>query len=202
MRAERSPQMRHRPQSRRAGRTRARACGCRAWPSAWRKARSCSLLLQSRGLNIWPGNDGYLFSALALAALFAPLLLLEGLGEIALPELLFWTAGAAAALASVGLYHHWRLQTGEQVHAGLGLIATTALALVIAQAWLRAGMRDRKFFAGYRACFDVTWTLAARLLVWAGVTACAWALVGSGISVMNWLRAHIPTSIPPSIRRC
>jgi Domain of unknown function (DUF4153) len=124
--------------------------------------------------------------------LFAPLLLLEGLGEIALPVLLFWTAGAAAALSSVGLYHHWRLQTGEQVHAGLGLIATTALALVIAQAWLRAGMRDRKFFAGYRACFDTTWTLAPRLLVWGCVVACAWAVIGSGNSVMNWLRAHHP----------
>jgi len=154
------------------------------------------LLLQSRALNQWPGNDGYLFSALALAGLFAPLLLLEGLGEIALPVLLLWTAIAAAALSSVGLYHHWRLQTGEQVHAGLGLIALAALVLVIAQAYLRAGMRDKKIVASYRSCSDVTWTLAARLLVWAAATGMAWALVGSGNSVMNWLRSHYPDFHP------
>lgn len=154
------------------------------------------LLLQSRALTHWPGNDGYLFSALALAGLFAPLLLLEGLGEIALPLLGLWTAIAAAALASVGLYHHWRLQTGEQVHAGLGLIALAALALVIAQVFLRAGMRDRKLIAGYRTLFDTTWTLAVRLLVWAAFTGIAWALVGSGNSLMNWLRAHYPDFHP------
>ena len=154
------------------------------------------LLLQSRTLNQWPGNDGYLFSALALAGLFAPLLLLEGLGEIALPALLLWTAIAAAALSSVGLYHHRRLQTGEQVHAGLGLIALAALALVIAQAWLRAGMRDRMIIASYRSCSDVTWTLAARLLVWAAMAGMAWALVGSGNSLVNWLRAHYPDFHP------
>ena len=60
------------------------------------------------------------------------------------------------------------MQTGEQVHAGLGLIALMALALVIAQTWLRAGVRDKKILAGYRTCFEVSWTLAARLLVWAG----------------------------------
>ena len=63
------------------------------------------------------------------------------------------------------------------MHAGLGLIALAALVLVIAQAWLRSGMRDKKFFAGYRTCFDVTWTLAARLLVWAAIAGLAWALV-------------------------
>ena len=76
------------------------------------------LLLQSRALNLWPGSDGYLFSALALAVLFAPLLLLEGLGDIALPVLLLWTAIAAAALSSVGLYHHWRCRPASRCMQG------------------------------------------------------------------------------------
>ena len=159
------------------------------------------LLLQSRSLDLWPGRDGYLFSALSLAGLLAPLLLLEGLGEIPIALLGLWTAIAAAALASLGLYHHWRIAGSDQVHAGLGLVALAALALVIIQAWLRAGVRDKKLIANYRTCFDVTWTLAARLVVWAIVAGAAWALVGSGNSLMNWLRAHYPdfhTVLDPS----
>ena len=57
----------------------------------------------------------------------------------------------------------------------MALIALIAIALVIAQAFLRAGVRDKKIIAGYRTCFDVTWTLAARLLVWAAITGTAWA---------------------------
>ena len=153
-------------------------------------------LTQSRALNLWPGNDGYLFAALSLAGLFAPLLLIEGLGDIPIALLALWTAIAATALGCLGLYHHWRIEDGDPSHAGMALIALLAIALVIAQALLRAGVRDRKILASYRSCFDVTWTLAARLLVWAAVTGTAWAVLGSGNSAMNWLRLHYPDFHP------
>jgi hypothetical protein len=153
-------------------------------------------LLQSRSLGQWPGSDGYIFAALSLALLFAPLLLLEGLGEIPLAVLGLWTAIAAAAIACMGLYHHWRIEDGDQAHAGLALVTLIALALVIAQAWLRAGVRDKTLLPSYRSCSDLAWTLGARLLVWATITACAWAFVGSGNSLVNWLRAHYPDFHP------
>jgi hypothetical protein len=153
-------------------------------------------LTQSRTLNLWPGNDGYLFAALSLAGLFAPLLLIEGLGDIPIALLALWTAIAATALGCLGLYHHWRIEDGDPSHAGMALIALIAIALVIAQALLRAGVRDRKILASYRSCFDVTWTLAARRLVWAAVTCTAWAVLGSGNSLMNWLRLHYPDFHP------
>jgi hypothetical protein len=66
---------------------------------------------------------------------------------------------------------------------------------VIAQAGLRDLSRDGNFPA-YATLFDVTWPLAARLFIWAVAIGAAWALLGSGNSLFNWLRAH---GIRPSI---
>jgi len=160
------------------------------------------LLLQLRAAGMWPGSDPYLFAALALAGIFAPLVFLEGLGEIPTPLLSLWTGIAAALLACLGLYHHWRIQGPEQAYAGLALAVLTALMLVTAQALLRAGVREGKLFPSYRGSFDTTWSLIARLLIWGIVTGTAWALVGSGNSLFNWLRAQYPMlrlSVEPSL---
>jgi hypothetical protein len=154
------------------------------------------LLIQSRAHGFWPGRDPYLFSALSLAGIFAPLVLLEGLGEIPVILLALWSGIVAAALASLGIYHHWRIQGPEQVHAGIALMVLTALMLVTAQALLRSWSKSGRMLAGYRITFDITWTLIARLLLWGAVTAIAWALVGSGNSLLNWLRAHDPAFHP------
>ncbi len=158
------------------------------------------LLVQARAEGLWPASDPYLFAALSLAGLFAPLLILEGLGDVPLPALLSWSGIAAALLASLGLYHHWRIQEPDQSHAGLALAATVAIALVIAQAWLRACMKDRRWRPAYTTLFDATWTLAARLFIWAVMTGGAWALVGSGNSLFNLLRSHgLRPRIEPSL---
>jgi hypothetical protein len=159
-------------------------------------------LMQSRDIGLWPGSDPYLYAAFSLALLFAPLVLLEGLGEIETRLLGLWTGTVACALASLGLYHHWRSQTIDTPHTGQALVILTALMLVIAQALLRAALRDGKPFARYSIYGDTTWTLAARLLVWAMLAGTAWAIFGSGNSLFNWLRAHYPAlrlSIDPQM---
>jgi hypothetical protein len=159
-------------------------------------------LAQGRDIGLWPGNDPYLFAAFSLALLFAPLVLLEGLGEIEIRLLALWTGTVACVLASLGLYHYWRSQTLDAPHSGQALIILSALVLVIAQTLLRAALRDGKPLARYATTSDTTWTLAARLVVWAMVTGTAWAIFGSGNSLLNWLRAHYPAwhlSIDPQI---
>jgi hypothetical protein len=153
-------------------------------------------LIQSRAHNVWPGHDPYLFAALSLAGIFAPLVLLEGLGEIPVILLSLWSGIVAAALASLGIYHHWRIQGAEQVHAGIALAVLTALMLVTAQTLLRTWTRSGRILSGYRLYFDSTWTLVARLLIWGAITGITWALVGSGNSLLNWLRAHYPAFRP------
>jgi hypothetical protein len=158
------------------------------------------LLVQARDAGLWPGNDPWIFAALSLAGLFAPLLVLEGLGDIALPRLLVWSGIAAALLAGLGLYHHWRIQGQDQSHAGLALAATVALALAVAHTWLRACVKDATWRPAYTTLFDTGWTLAARLAIWAVMTAATWAFLGSGNSLFNWLRGHgLHPDIEPSL---
>jgi hypothetical protein len=146
------------------------------------------LLYQSRAIGVWPGSDPYLFAALSLAGLFAPLVLLEGLGDVPVRRLSIWTIAIAAVLGGLGWYHHWRIQAPDQAHAGFALAVLTALILLPAQALLHATLDG--WHAPYRNYFDAAWTLAARMSVWAVLTALAWALIGSGDSLLNWLRAH------------
>ena len=44
----------------------------------------------------------------------------------------------------------------------------------------------------YRTYFETAWSLGARLLIWAGTDGIAFALIGSGNSLFNWLRGHYP----------
>lgn len=150
-----------------------------------------SLLLQARSHTLWPGSDPALFAALSLAGLFAPWVLMEGLGAIALPVLLPWTAIVAAGLAALGAYHHWRIEGADAAQSGVSLMLLVTLVLFIAQSLLHAAPRGR--LAGhYRAAHDAAWRLAARVLLWAVMTGLAWALIGSGDSLLNWLRPRYP----------
>jgi hypothetical protein len=134
-------------------------------------------LFHGRAAHQWPGADPFLFDAMALAGLFTPIVLMEGLGSIALIRLLPFAAMAAALLAGLGWYHHWRLDGAPPIHAGAAAIALSAIALLIAQAFLQA--REREGGLTYANLFAATWMLAARLLVFALVAGCALALVQS-----------------------
>ncbi|HEY0267224.1 MAG TPA: hypothetical protein VGC16_10760, partial [Rhizomicrobium sp.] len=150
------------------------------------------LLTQARAADVWPGSDPYLYSAFSLALVFAPLVLLEGLGDIETRLLALWSGTVATLLATLGLYRHWRMEGVEQLHADYPLLALVTVALVIAQSLLRAGLRDGRIVASYRTLFETAWSLAARLCLWLLLAGIAWALIGSGNSLFNWLRAHHP----------
>lgn len=150
------------------------------------------LLLQTRALHLWPGSDPLLFAGLSLPLLLAPLLFLEGLGTMPRTWLSAWCGGAALMLASLGLYHHWRIQGIGQPHAGLALALLCALWLTTAHVWMRAIARTGTLIPAYVTLFDTGWTVAARLCVWAAVTATAWAMLGAGNSAINALRAQFP----------
>lgn len=142
------------------------------------------LLLQARAA----GLDPYLFSAAALALLLAPLVLLEGLGTIAMPLLLAWTGIVAAGLAGLGLYHHWRIQGHDPGHPGFALVILCAVMLFVTQALIHTWLNEHTRARAYRAAFEAGWTLAARAAVWLLATGLSWGLLGTGGALVNWLR--------------
>lgn len=144
------------------------------------------LLFSARDHGAWPGSDPMLFTALLFALTIAPLALLEGLGEVEPKLLLLWSGTLGFIAATLGLWQAWR------GGASFMPIATIALLVLIAHVAVRALLRDRKPFPNYRSWFEISWTLGARLLVWAAITALASLLIGSGPSLIHWLKAHHP----------
>ena len=122
-------------------------------------------LFYTRALRLWPGDDPFLFSALSLAGLFVPLILIEGLGFIAARRLLPFAGIAAGLLAALGWYHHWRVEGVAVMHAGLWLMALCAMALFMVQAVLHGRERADCWRITYPDLFAASWQLAARLLV-------------------------------------
>jgi hypothetical protein len=101
-----------------------------------------------------------------MVLLFAPLLLLAGMGRMRDEALLWWAGSAGLALAALGAYHHWRTASADGGHPGLVLLALTSLFLFIAQAIAQAWTED------YAAHYRSAWQLAVRIAVCAH-TGCA-----------------------------
>jgi Domain of unknown function (DUF4153) len=151
------------------------------------------LLLQAREVQLWPGNDPAMFSALLLATLLAPLTALDALGDIEIRLLALWSGTIAFVLASLGLYQQWRMP-GAPLHLGVAARLPILLALTIAQVLFKAALRDGKPIGAYRIYRETSWTLAARLLIWAALTGTAFALMGAGTGLLSGLRAHYPAT--------
>ncbi len=77
-------------------------------------------LFHTRLIGQWPGGDTYLFTALALAGLFVPLLLLEGVGAIALFIVQAFLHGRERSTS-------WRMAYADLFDASWGLTARLLL---------------------------------------------------------------------------
>ena len=119
-------------------------------------------LFRTRADGIWPGNDGFLFDAIALPLLFVPWSVMAGLGRVATPRLIAFAAIATAILAALGWYHRWRILGVEVGLPGLSMLVLAGAALFIAQSFLEAWKDGRIVHADF---FAAGWALAARLLV-------------------------------------
>ena len=146
-------------------------------------------LFDARDAGAWPGNDPYLFTAITMALLFAPLLLIQGLGQISVAILIPWTMIAGGGLAALGFYHRWRVGGTDPGHAGLPLIVMAATFLFIMQSLLLAAARDGAFKPRYAAQYHAAWRLAVQIVFIALFAALAWVMVGAGY---GWLRTHAP----------
>lgn len=121
------------------------------------------------------GHSGnVLLTGLIMAAAFAPLLLVQGLGRISMRPLLIWTGSAAIGLVGLGAYHAWRVAGANSGHAGLWLAAMTAIFLFIGQALLLAHARSTPL--RYAMLYESSWRLAVETLLCALVALSVWTL--------------------------
>jgi hypothetical protein len=127
--------------------------------------------------------DPYIFSAALMVFLFAPLLMLAGLGRMRVRPLLIWTGFAALLLAATGAYHHWRTLSSDGGHPGLALLILTTLFLFAGQSLAQSAVGD------YPAHYRSAWRLAIRIVLCALFAGLAWASAGAALGFM---REHYP----------
>ncbi|HEY2836972.1 MAG TPA: DUF4153 domain-containing protein [Rhizomicrobium sp.] len=118
--------------------------------------------------------DNGVMAGLTLVLLLAPLLPIQGLGQIPAPRLLTWTAGAAVFLFGTGFYLHWRAADNAVSQSSFATIAMVGAFLFIGQSLLLAhGGRVR---ASYRALYQASWSIFIQLLFCGLCAVALWAL--------------------------
>jgi hypothetical protein len=159
------------------------------------------LLQQAFDAKSWPVNDGLVFAPLLAAAVFVPIIIVMGLGNMRPRTLIAWAGTATALCAGLATYNIYRDQTA----IAYGAIAPTAplwfslaAILFIGHALVASGDADRKLLAAYPVYFDVSWKLGVQLALTACFTGIFWAMLWLGaelfrlikIEFLAYLRAH------------
>jgi hypothetical protein len=120
-----------------------------------------------------PGSNGVL-AGLIMAATFAPVLAVQGLGRIRARPLLTWTCLVALCLAGLGAYHDWRIAGTDPDHAGLWLAALIMSFLFIGQALLLGHARSSPL--RYAVLYESTWRLMVEVLLCGLFALFVWSL--------------------------
>ena len=156
------------------------------------QSMALALLFVAHDRGVWPANEPVVSNALLLAGLMAPLVLLEGLGEVETVLLLLWSGTLGFIIATLGLWQQWR---GGQT---LLPAATIAVFVLIAHITVRAALREGRRLASYGTWVEIAWTVIARLLVWAAITAVVAVLVASGNGALDSLMQRAGITFPHS----
>ncbi|MEN5146167.1 DUF4153 domain-containing protein [Brevundimonas diminuta] len=136
---------------------------------------------------IWPATQPSLFAALVLAAAFAPVMLLAGVGRMGLRALALWGAVAAAALALMG-WHDAAQQATDYFrppYLRFPVVAFAAAALFIAHHLIVPAIEGRRWIADYDDYFDTAWKAGVQLVLSLGFTGAFWLLLFLGAALFR-----------------
>ncbi|WP_427788843.1 DUF4153 domain-containing protein [Brevundimonas diminuta] len=135
----------------------------------------------------WPATQPSLFAALVLAAAFAPVMLLAGVGRMGWKALALWGAVAAAALALMG-WHDAAQQASDYFrppYLRFPVVAFAAAALFIAHHLIVPAIEGRRWIADYDDYFDTAWKAGVQLVLSLGFTGAFWLLLFLGAALFR-----------------
>lgn len=122
--------------------------------------------------------------AMQLVALFAPLILIGGLGSLRTRTLLIWTGAAAVVLAGLGLWDAWRetehLYRREPTWPSAEFILAAASSLFIAHHLVEISDRSRRWIGPFTDYFDTGWKHGVQLALSGGFVGALWLLLFLG----------------------
>ncbi|HUO98969.1 MAG TPA: DUF4153 domain-containing protein, partial [Rhizomicrobium sp.] len=148
------------------------------------------LLYSAFDQKAWPATAPQLFAPLAVVAVFVPLLVSQGLGNIRATTLLVWTAAATLIVAGLAWYDVWRAWPGETVPVELSArtIFICAVFLFVAHALVSCGDADRRIVARYPTLFDLAWKLGVQAAIVVCFVGAFWIMLFLGIALFDMIK--------------
>jgi len=142
------------------------------------------LLQQAQEAKVWPATQPLAFAPLVLVALFAPFVILAGIGALRRNSLIVWALGAAAFAAGLAFYGAWQGVDADRM-PDFPVFAAIAAGLFIAHHLIQPAQAERRVVARYPAYFDITWMHGVQLVLSAGFTGAFWILLFLGASLFK-----------------
>ena len=142
------------------------------------------LLHQAQEAKVWPATQPLAFAPLVLIALFAPFVILAGIGALRRNSLIVWALGAAAFAAGLAFYGAWQGVDADRM-PDFPVFAAIAAGLFIAHHLIQPAQVERRWVARYPAYFDITWMHGVQLALSAAFTGAFWILLFLGASLFK-----------------
>jgi hypothetical protein len=142
------------------------------------------LLYRAVEAKAWPATEPPVFASLLMTAIFVPVVVIAGLGNLRARTLAVWTLVAAAICAGLALHDVLR----DPVNAARGLSGPRLIpdgplwpallaVLLILHSLIVAGEGDRRIVAGYPRLFDASWKHGVQLTLSVAFVAAFWVLL-------------------------
>lgn len=141
------------------------------------------LLYRAAEMKGWPATEPHTFAALLAVAVFIPIAVVAGLGNVRPRTLAAWAAVAAASCAGLAVYDIFReplLGAGGRpsgilpapvLWLGLGFVLFIVHSLIV------SGEADQRLVASYARYFDVAWKHGVQLALAAVFVGVFWLLL-------------------------
>jgi Domain of unknown function (DUF4153) len=140
----------------------------------------------------WPATDGLIFAPLLVVAMFVPIIVVVGLGNMRLGTLAAWTAVATAVCAGLAMYNIFRDPTGgtaiQRITPTAILWLSVGAGLFITHSLIASSDADRKFIASYSRYFDVSWKQGVQLALAVCFVALFWAMLWLGAELFRLIK--------------
>lgn len=136
----------------------------------------------------WPATQPPLFAALVMAVLFAPVMLLAGVGRMGWRTLALWGVVAAAVLAIMGWHDAAQEASAFYFRAPyvrFPVFVFAAAALFIAHHLIVPAIEGRRWIADYDDYFDTAWKAGVQLVLSLGFTGAFWLLLFLGAALFR-----------------
>lgn len=158
------------------------------------------LLYSAYDAKSWPATDANLLGPLVFMAVFVPLILIQGAGNLRARTLIFWTLAAAAIVAGLAWYNVWRAWPVEYIWSNggyrpqahflpsFGFFVLVTAGVFIAHALISGGDADRRLMATYPTHFDVAWKLGVQVALAAAFVAAFWLVLWLGAGLFNLIK--------------